>query len=415
MAEIKQQLRRFEFPQSAHEALLQVQQLCCHASPQHQRLLMDIQEEFIFCETDKRGVRKKRLTSVQELQLLQVLSQYCEMQTNDILRNTVFLTLFHHDDSNSSKIRLLCKLVSMAIAGQNAAVLNSSAIWMQQLGCTSNVVVSLVRELITDFCIMVPRTESLLTDLAAVCPQFTTHFITASTQLYNRLGYAGSKNGGGRKEPPLKLLELITTWVTSNPQLCLTPLTSDLHNMLPRGSIIMTAVTPLPGLIRWCVEAPLVSSSSPQYRRPGGPPHSTPTSGTADVKPWGGASPGSSGVNKETCAVDRDPAEVYSQLHLGVLEALLHAGKTKSQLYLKNVMVTRDFVDTCESVYYILSQQGNTIDHRNIQLAMDRLGQALQLTVATGCIHGNLEDVFVHLSRLPENRLLKLIMKNCRK
>lgn len=55
--------------------------------------------------------------------------------------------------------------------------------------------------------------------------------------------------------PPNVLLELFTEWISDNPILCLA---SQPPLSLPAGAISMPVMTPLAGLIRWCVLAPLV-------------------------------------------------------------------------------------------------------------------------------------------------------------
>lgn len=375
MSEIKHFLRKHEFPISAKEALLQLEQVCCHGnSPLQQRLAQDIMEEFIFCEVDRRGIRKKRLTAIQELQLLEVMCMYFESQHNEVVRNTVFLTLFHCEGGSGAKMKILGKLVSLSIAVRNMAILSCSSVWMQQQGCTSDIVVSLVRDLVTDYFCLIPRSVSFLQDLPQVSAHFTAHFITAATALYN---------GAGKKTPadaPDSLLQLITKWVTSNPQLCLAPLTTNLQCALPRGSIVMPSVTPLPGLIRWCIQAPLVEKANDT-------------------------------VDTIDCT---DRHQIYAQLHMGILESMMESRKIKAQMVQREIMTTRDFIQLTDSIQHLLVKLGNQLKADQLQIALDRLGQALQVSIAMNCLHGNLGELCWHISRLPEHRLLKVVVEKNR-
>jgi len=51
--------------------------------------------------------------------------------------------------------------------------------------------------------------------------------------------------------PPISLLDTVVDWVSSSSRLCLTPLTLNLQPLLPKGSIVMTSVTPLAGLLKY--------------------------------------------------------------------------------------------------------------------------------------------------------------------
>ena len=73
--------------------------------------------------------------------------------------------------------------------------------------------------------------------------------MTSITEIY----FNGEINGN-LMTPPDMLLEVITEWVTENPSLCLA---TQPALALPAGAISMPLVTPLAGLIRWSVLAPI--------------------------------------------------------------------------------------------------------------------------------------------------------------
>lgn len=369
MSELKHHLRKQEFPVSAREALLRLEKLCLSTSQQQQRLIQEVIEEFVFCEMDRRGIRKKRLNAVQELQLLDVLTIYFETRESEVVRNTMFLTLFHCEGIASNKMKMLAKLVSSAIAIRSAAVLDCSAVWMQQQGCTSTVVVGLAQELIRDYLMLFPKALFCLEELPQISLAFTSHFITAATTAQRRKPSSSL--------PSLPLLRCITQWVSSNPLLCSTPLVSNLQNCLPKGSIVMPTGVPLPGLIRWCVEAPLL-----------------------DYK--------SEGIASES--EEQERRSLYSQLHLAVLETMIETEKLHDRMVQKDVLVTRDFIGICECVAHIVQNLDFVQCQEGIQLSLDRLGQALQVSLRTGCLRGNIGELHSYLMRLPQNRLLEIVL-----
>ena len=194
-------LRRLDFPQSAKEALACLgrenkmlnkfvlflivsyftEQLClplAHTRPPTSKQLDyigEIIDEFVFCEIDHKGARRKvliliiqikflliffqRLNPLQELQLLEVLLGYFSAGEDKVILNTVFMMLFTppHTPSPSpspspsgfaradvftpgtatvtlsDRMRILARLVSAAVASHNLAVLNCTGVWMQQL------------------------------------------------------------------------------------------------------------------------------------------------------------------------------------------------------------------------------------------------------------------------------------------
>lgn len=94
--------------------------------------------------------------------------------------------------------------------------------------------------------------------------------------------------------PPPSLLDMVVGWITEDPRLLLltfinTPLTSS----LPLGCL---EVTPLTGLLRWCVKAPLASQRAQK------------------------SAVTSAQLEQEKGAVCE---ELYSKLHLSVLQVFL--------------------------------------------------------------------------------------------
>lgn len=133
-------------------------------------------------------IQGKKLTCIQEFQLLEVLCDYFSYPggNSDAARNTVFMNLF--PDTHRDRSRLLVKLVSISISTRSKPVLSATGIWMQQLGCTSNYSLELAKGLVNDYFVLVPKAVERLQDLPQLAPQFTANFLTAVAELFSIRG-----------------------------------------------------------------------------------------------------------------------------------------------------------------------------------------------------------------------------------
>ncbi|KAI9561882.1 hypothetical protein GHT06_012844 [Daphnia sinensis] len=416
--ELHRMLRRLDFPQSAKEALACLEQLClplAHTRPPTSKQLDyigEIIDEFVFCEIDHKGAKRKRLNPIQELQLLEVLLGYFAAGEDKVILNTVFMMLFTppHTPSPSpspspsgfaradvftpgtatvtlsDRMRILARLVSAAVASHNLAVLNCTGVWMQQLGCLSQHSLNLSRVFIEDYFVLnTPQSNitstSCLEELPQLAPHFTACFLTAAAELYG--GIDGNRSA--YISPPVYLLNTIVNWVSSNPRLCLTPLTLNLQPLLPKGSIVMTSVTPLAGLLKWCVEAPLNPSQEKAFP--------VKFEKTKDSKPeW-------------------DENSNYSQLHASLLESMQERSVLQNQQQLLQAEVisprhlltlVRGLLDSCVK---------NNTNNEKIQLSLDRLAQSVQVAQSSGCLYGNTHELMQALRTLPYNRLLDIVVR----
>ncbi|XP_014206855.1 uncharacterized protein C7orf26 homolog isoform X2 [Copidosoma floridanum] len=198
--EIKQSLRKLDFPVNAKEALCRIEMLCGRSGKQMD-LQSELMSEFVFGEIDR---RKKPETQ---------------------------------------RLKILGNLVSLSIAMQQKAVLNAAGIWMQQLGSTSTQCVGLAKHLINDYFVLIPDSAVRLKPLPNLVPHFTANLLTAIGEVYKDTN------------PPIELLQLVGDWINDNSSLLLTSLTD--NPALPTGSIPMTPITPIAGLFRWCILSPL--------------------------------------------------------------------------------------------------------------------------------------------------------------
>lgn len=237
---------------------------------------------------------------------------------------------------------------------------------MQQLGPTSAPCLDLANNLIQDFIIFSDKCSDQLRTLPLIASRFAINFMTASADLYLN----DSKNNDYSRQvtvPPDMLLDVITEWVTNNPALCLAtqpPLA------LPQGAISMPVVTPLAGLIRWCVLAPLF------------PPHESPS---------------------------------YSKLHLAILQSLLQASSSSTAANALNALHLGMIIITLKKKsQQIIDANGNPEQDAQYQCSIERFAQALQLALSAQTMSGNLPQLFSRLETLPRNPLLQIVIKSQR-
>lgn len=83
---------------------------------------MDIISEFVFCETDRRGIRRNNaLSPLQELQLIDIICDYLSSCSNETTKNTIFLSLFGGVES-ARRLNILSVLASMAVSASSTSV-----------------------------------------------------------------------------------------------------------------------------------------------------------------------------------------------------------------------------------------------------------------------------------------------------
>lgn len=133
---LKQTLRKLEYPLCAQEALKKISELLCArvTNIKNMDLSLDLIAEFVFYEVDRRGNKRPHtLTPLVELQLLEILFEFLNSISNEAARSTLFLNLFSPITANI-RLGILSKLVSLAIGIPSHVILISASTWMQQLG-----------------------------------------------------------------------------------------------------------------------------------------------------------------------------------------------------------------------------------------------------------------------------------------
>ncbi|KAI5630524.1 hypothetical protein C0J50_12579, partial [Silurus asotus] len=345
------------------------------AGPGLDKNMVELVDEFIFHVPKERNTQRKRMSCVQELQLLEIMCSYFQEQSKDAVRQVIFSALFslQGNKADENRMAMLGKLVSMAVAVCRVPILECAATWLQRTHTAWCVRLALV--LVDDYCTLVPGSITTLQNVCSASPRFCCQLITAVTALYNL--------SSDELTPPHSLLDMVVGWITEDPRLLLltfinTPLTSS----LPLGCL---EVTPLVGLLRWCVKAPLASQRSRK-----------PASGTQ--------------LEQENSAVCK---ELYSKLHLSVLQVflMLQVHLTEQNLLGRLAVLQVESVAALVEEVSALVEELNPLHAANqIQLALDRLAQALQVAMATGALLCSREDLRTLCSRLPHNNMLQLVM-----
>ncbi|KAG8042338.1 hypothetical protein G9C98_004972 [Cotesia typhae] len=211
-SDIKYYLRKLDFPACAKEALVAIADLSRMTGStvrQQIQLQTDLMIEFVFGEVDKLKQQKKP-ESLQEFQLIEVLSDFFrDPDRSPAVRNAVFLFLF---PGECPRYEILGNLVSLSISTQNRQVLDSTGMWMQQLGSTSAQSVDLAKHILNDFFGFSPNSIDKLKQLPVLVPYFTANLLTAIGEVYKFL------------DPPNELLKLVGDWIDDNPGLLTTSL-----------------------------------------------------------------------------------------------------------------------------------------------------------------------------------------------
>ncbi|KAM4632329.1 integrator complex subunit 15 isoform 2-T4 [Discoglossus pictus] len=368
MSDIRHSLLRRDALTAAKEVLYHLDiyfssQLQTAPVPLVEKGPIELLEEFVFQVPKDRASHTKRLNAMQELQLLETLCSYFQEQSKEPVRQVIFSSLFspQGNKADDPRMALLGKLTSMAVAVCRVPVLECAASWLQRTPAVY--CVRLAKALVDDYCGLVPGSIQTLKQIFNVSPRFCCQFITAVTALYDM--------STEDLLPPHDLLEMIVSWIFEDPRLILvtflnTPITAN----LPLGFLDFS---PLMGLVRWCVTAPLA------YRR--------------KQKAAGGGK-------------IEDNQALYSKLHLSVLQGLmvLQTHLTEKSLYGRlGLLLFEQLVPLVEELGQLCEELNPLNAEQEMELALDRLAQALQVSMATGALLCTCDDLRTLSARLPHN------------
>uniref|UniRef100_A0A672YQJ0 Chromosome 7 open reading frame 26 n=1 Tax=Sphaeramia orbicularis TaxID=375764 RepID=A0A672YQJ0_9TELE len=189
MGDIRQSLLPRDVLNAAKELLYHLDIYICNMvqsgrqPPQVDSKTLDLVEEFILHAPKDRNA--PRMSAIQELQLLEIMCSCFQEQSRDTVRQLVFSALFslQGNQADESRMALLGKLVSMAVAVGRVPILECAATWLQR---THRVYcVRLAQVLVDDYCSMVPGSVPTLQNIHSASPRFCCQFITAVTTLYD--------------------------------------------------------------------------------------------------------------------------------------------------------------------------------------------------------------------------------------
>ncbi|XP_030761182.1 uncharacterized protein C7orf26 homolog isoform X2 [Sitophilus oryzae] len=322
-------------------------------------LSLDLMAEFVFWESDRRGNKRSHaLSPLVELELLQILFEYLNSISNEATRNTLFLNLFSPITANI-RLGILSKLVSLAVGIPSANILMCASTWMQQLGNTSASSCKLAEALVFDYIHLSSNPEERLKDLSKIAPQFVANFLTAVAENY----FISKKEP---KYPPDALLRCITNWVSEDSNLCIAA--QQRQGILPPGAIAMEATTPIAGLLRWCVLAPL----------------------------------------------NHQDQEIYSMLYLALLNSISAIPRSNPP---RAINVQHLFGIVSALIIYHKEIRSRDESKMNVflndpamQVALDRFSQAVQIALSVNAIYGHIDELFNSLQSLPFNKLLSIVL-----
>lgn len=328
-----------------------------------QNIIMQLISEFVFLERSKdMDVRRgqsplaygnMQLNKIQEFQLILVLIEFFSQPGPDSTRNAVFLSLFG-TNLTPQRSKILCKLISTSVSGSVAPLLSSAGTWMQQVGCTTPPSLEVAQSLVSDFIIFSRKTSEQLKQLPLVAPHFAANLMTAVADLYL------NDQRGNLSPPPDALLDVFCEWVTENPSLCLA---SQQPLALPAGAITMPVVTPLAGLIRWSVLAPIVSNTG-----------------------------------------------TYSNLHLSLLQTLLEIVSNGPPTALNAQHLALIINPLKNQAAHLISEKIDPSQDADFQKCMERFAQAVQVGLTSNCVYGNIPQLLCALETLPPHNLMKIVI-----
>lgn len=147
--------------------------------------------------------------------------------------------------------------------------------------------------------------------------------------------------------------------------------------VLPKGAISMPIISPIPGLIRWCVLAPISEILTAQQQTE------------------------------------------YSKLHLAILKCLMQeSSKSTNDLKPASSINPIALGVTIFALKFRATEIAKLEDRdaeTKMQLSLDRLGQCIQIALHSGSLTGNVSQMMSRLKTLPGNGLLNIVIKSfCR-
>ena len=174
---------------------------------------------------------------------------------------------------------------------------------------------------------------------------------------------------------------MVTSWLAADSRLCLTSLSSSLKSRLNRWTSPnkSNTQTPTPGLVRWCVKAPILAEVSNRELN-----------------------------NKVEAAATREggdcedsESDMWNVLHLAVLETMLSLRGLEDASQLELLTIT-DMNRILADMLQLLSSLNDSHHNERVLLTLDRFAQFLQVALTTGAFRCSLQDLRRIVYSLPQ-------------
>jgi len=245
-------LRKLEFPASVTEALKLVHLQCEKMSknslsiPQELDQITEFVDDYVFGHPKN----KKKLGSIQQLQIIQALIDYFSSDTEFSVLCSVFMVVFLAKGRQVEfKISTLSKLMSLNLGQGHKALLNCGALWWTQQPPGAEHCRDLTRSLINDCILLLPPTDNPMPLIPSKSPLLAGILLTYFSDIYplpemNRSFVA----------PPVELVRIAFCWLKDNLEL------TGAQPSETQGVVPMLGRSPISGLLVWTVYSPLVSS-----------------------------------------------------------------------------------------------------------------------------------------------------------
>ncbi|XP_030840681.1 uncharacterized protein C7orf26 homolog [Strongylocentrotus purpuratus] len=353
-------------------------------------------QEFVFYRAVEKNLQK--MTSIQELQLLEELCRYLQDNSKLATLHNIFDGLFGNSghplkEVDEQRRLAMTRLVSMAISIGCKAVLDCVAVWMYNQDCSSHSI-NLVDSIMTDFCDLVTGVQGTIQRVAQTSPTFTHHLLTSLMSHYNTYQ---STSQPIKLIPPAQL-DVITDWIIEHPTVCLRhALTGKppsripsfyIHASYKASSHDPSSSGPVPGLLWQSILSPLIlDANRSQIQR---------------------------ALNKRFSL--HDYSLLFSKLHLGILQAFVTTSTSDAKSTSSKGKSSRAVALTLTDIESVVmltvhTIQDNKISGDAVKTAVERIAQLLQVSMATGMLNTTKEKVIPLCKELPSNDLLTLILQ----
>jgi len=422
-------------------------------SPKETELVLEIIDEFVFFTKS----RSKRLNAVQELQLMQVITDFFQekssiaaaapnpglafqhqmstatlqedpTQSAYFSQNMVLSNLFNYlfmeppnassksEDKCTERMKSLFKLTSITLGLKNRTILQCLGVWLHRQGPTSERGLQLCEAVLNEFVLLVPEPLEALKNMPVIAPLFAAHFMTSLAEVYS-LDLAFKTQATSAKtysstiisnpntkwnNPPKCVIDLLVCWMGeggegagSSEDVASPPRHAPHHHrMLP-------AMTPF-----------LESAVSSLGTQSG----SVPVMGVAK---WCVIHPLVFRSNQGG-ASSKYEEESFAKLHVGILECLADAHQ-KRHLLRSEIIHAKKVAVFLGEVRVILDNFEEEVGEGGsaaaaTQECLDRLGQFLNCLIAAKCVHGKLDEVVNSLRGLStHNTMISILLNNIAK